>query len=167
MIANLRTLMGICIGLATLSLAAGCASANWIGTLVVLAIGLLWLSVLRHSNPRVADWGLFLLMAGAVWGGFEQVAWGWLLTGVAAALAAWDLTHYLDHLQAASERQAEDRLVRRHLLRLAGVTLGGWMLAALTLLVNIHFNYIGALVLAGAGVLALTRTLRTVQWDAP
>lgn len=89
----------------------------------MVGIGLLWLSVLRHGNSRVADLGFFFLVLAAVWGGMQNLAWGWLLTGVVAGLVGWDLTHYLAHLQTASERRDESALVGSHLRRLAG---GPW-----------------------------------------
>ena len=163
MTGTLRMLVGLSIAVATLSLAAAFVSVSWYAALVMLGIGLLWLSVLRHGNVRVADWGLFAFVLAAVWGGLQTLAWGWLLTGVVAGLVGWDLTHYLAHLQAAIERQDESELVRRHLLRLAGVAGGGWLLAALALAATIRINYIGAIVLAGAAVCLLTRTVRALR----
>ena len=159
----LRTLVGLSIAVATLCLAAASISVSWYAALAVFGIGLLWLSVLRHGNSRVADWGFFFFVAAAVWGGLQNLAWGWLLTGVVAALAGWDLTHYLAHLQAAPERQGESELVRRHLLRLAGVAGGGWLLAAVTLAATIRINYIWAIVLAGVAVILLTRAVRALH----
>ncbi len=163
MIGTLRMLMGLAIAVATLCLAGAFGSVNWWATLGILGIGLLWLSVLRHGNHRVADWGLFAFVLAAVWGGMQGLVWGWLLTAVVAGLVGWDLSHYLAHLQTATERQDENELVRRHLFRLAGVAGGGWMLAALTLTASIRINYIWAIVLAGAAVILLTRTVRALR----
>jgi len=160
---TLRALLGLSIGVATVSLAAAYMAVNWYGSLVVLGIGLLWLSVLRHGNSRVADLGLFCFVMAAVWGGVQNLAWGWLLSAMVAGLAGWDLTHYLAHLQAAPERQDETELVRRHLLRLAGVAVGSWLLAWLTLSVTFRFNYIGALVLGGIAIYFLTRAVRSLR----
>ena len=159
----LRMVTALSIAVATLSLAAAfVASSGWI-SLVVVGSGLLWLSVLRHGNSRVADWGIFFFVVAAVWGGLQGLAWGWLLTAVVAGLAGWDLTHYLAHWQAALERRGENELARRHLLRLAGVAGGGWLLAALTLFATLRFNYLWALALAGLGVILLTRTVRALR----
>lgn len=163
MTARLRVLVALSIGAATLCLGAAFISTSWYASLVTLGIGLLWLSVLRHGNSRVADWGLFLFVMAAVWGGLQGVAWGWLLTGVTAGLVGWDLTHYLAHLQAAAERQGESELVHRHLLRVAGVAGGGWLLAVLTLAATIRLNYIGAIALAGVAVILLTRAVRALR----
>lgn len=159
----LRTLVGLSIAVATLCLVTAFISVSWYATLVTLGIGLLWLSVLRHGNARVADWGLFAFVLAAVWGGLQGTTWGWLLTGVVAALAGWDLTHYLAHLQAAPERQDEGEFVRRHLVRLAGIVGGGWLLAAVTLAATIRINYIWAIVLAGVAVILLTRAVRALR----
>ncbi|MBI3957548.1 MAG: hypothetical protein HY328_01975 [Chloroflexi bacterium] len=163
MTATIRMLTGLCIGAATLCLAAAFVASSWWSSLAMLGIGLLWLSVLRHGNGRVADWGLFFFVLAAVWGGLQGLAWGWLLTAVVAGLAGWDLTHYLVHWQAAPERRGERELVRRHLLRLAGMAVGSWLLAGLTLFVTVRFNYLWALVLAGVAVFLLTRALRRLR----
>ena len=163
MTSTIRLLMALCIGVATLCLAAAFISTSWYTSLVTLGIGLLWLSVLRHGNSRVADWGVFLFVMAAVWGGLQELAWGWLLTAVVAGLAGWDLTHYLAHLQAAPERPRESELVRRHLLRLAGVAGSGWLLAVLTLAATVRLTYIWAIVLAGAAVILLTRAVRALR----
>lgn len=163
MTVRLRVLVTLSIGGATLCLGAAFISTSWYASLVTLGIGLLWLSVLRHGNGRVADWGLFLFVMAAVWGGLQGVAWGWLLTGVTAGLVGWDLTHYLVHLQAASERQGEGELVRRHLLRVVWVAGGGWLLATLTPAAGIRINYIWAIALAGLAVILLTRAVRALR----
>lgn len=163
MTATLRLLVGFSIAVTTVCMAAAFVSVSWWGSLAMLGIGLLWLSVLRHGNVRVADLGLFAFVLAAVWGGLQNLAWGWLLTAAVAGLVGWDLSHYLAHLQAATERQGESELVRRHLLRLAGVAGGGWLLAALTLAASIRINYIWAIVLAGAAVILLTRAVRSLR----
>jgi len=156
-------LVGLSIAVAALCLAAAFVAVSGWGSLAILGIGLLWLSVLRHGNSQVADWGLFAFVLAALWGGLQGLAWGWLLTAVVAGLAGWDLTHYLAHLQTAPERQGESELVRRHLLRLAGVGAGGWLLAGLTLAASIRINTIGAIVLAGVAVILLTRAVRALR----
>lgn len=163
MTATLRMLTALSIAVATLCLAAAFISVSWYAALAMLGIGLLWLSVLRHGKSRVADWGLFFFVLAAVWGGLQGLAWGWLLTAVVVGLVGWDLTHYLAHLQAAPERRGENELVRRHLLRLAGVAGGGWLLASLTLFATLRFNYLWALALAGVAVILLTRTVRALR----
>ncbi len=159
----LRLLVGLSIAVTTLCMAAAFVSVSWFTALAMLGIGLLWLSVLRHGNVRVADWGLFVFVMAGVWGGLQELTWGWLLTAAVAGLVGWDLTHYLAHLQSASERKEESELVRRHLFRLAGVAGGGWLLAALTLAASIRINYIGAIVLAGVAVILLTRAVRALR----
>ncbi len=163
MTATIRMLVGLSIAVATLCLAAAFVASSWWSSLAMLGIGLLWLSVLRHGNSRVADWGLFFFVLAAVWGGLQELAWGWLLTAVVAGLVGWDLTHYLAHLQAAPERRGESELVRRHLLRLAGVAGGGWLLAGLTLFATVRFNYLWALALAGVAVILLTRVVQALR----
>lgn len=163
MIGTLRMLIGLAIAVATLCLAGAFGSVHWWAALGIIGSGLLWLSVLRHGNVRVADLGLFIFVVVAVWGGLQNLAWGWLLTAVVAGLVGWDLSHYLTHLQTATERQDENELVRRHLLRLAAVAGGGWALAGLTLAASIRINYIGAIILAGVAVILLTRTVRGLR----
>jgi len=163
MMPTLRWIVGIAIGVATLCLVAVYVASSWYMALAMVGIGLLWLSVLRHGNSRVADLGFFFLVLAAVWGGMQNLAWGWLLTGVVAGLVGWDLTHYLAHLQTASERRDESALVGSHLRRLAGVAVGGWLLAGLTLSATLRFNYLWALVLGGVGIFFLTQAVRSLR----
>jgi hypothetical protein len=158
-----RLLMGFCIVLATFCLSVAFIASSWYGALVVLGIGLLWLSVLRHGNNRVADLGLFAFVLAAVWGGMQELAWGWLLTAAVAGLAGWDLAHYLTHLRTTPERQGESDLVRGHLSRLAVVMASGWLLGGLALAATIRLNLIGALILAGLAVILLTRTVQALR----
>ncbi len=163
LLSRIRWLMSSCIGVATLSLCAGVIGSSWYAALIMLGVGLLWLSVLRHGRGWVADWALFVFVVAAIWAGLQGAAWGWQLTAVVAGLAGWNLTHYLAHLQAAPERPDEDELVRRHLLRLAAVTGIGWLLAALALAATIQINYIGAILLAGIAIILLTRSVRALR----
>lgn len=163
MIQPLRILIGLAVGVGALSLAAAYSAVSWQASLGMVGIGLLWLSVLRHGNSRVANMGLFLFVAAAVWGGVQNLAWGWLLAAGLAGLAGWDLTHYLEHVQATPERRGESELVRRHLLRLAAVVVGSWLLTGLALTTTIRFNYIGALVLAGAAVILLAQAVGSLR----
>lgn len=163
MIFALRVFFGLAIAGASLALAAALYPVSLYGGLAALAIGLLWLSVLRHGNPRVADLGLFLLVIGAIWAGLEGVGWGPLLVVATAGLVGWDLTHYLGHLNAAPERQEEQALVVRHLLRLAGVVAASWLLVGLSQMASLQYNYLWAIGLAGMAVLLLTRAVRNLR----
>jgi len=111
----------------------------------------------------VADLGLFLLLMGAIWAGLEGVGWGWLLAVATGGLVGWDLTHYLSHLQAAPERQEEQALVVRHLLRLAGVVAASWLLVGLSRIATLRYNYLWAIGLAGVAVLFLTRAVSSLR----
>lgn len=167
MIPLLRGLLTFCIAAAALLPAWQYLPINLYAAGATVGLGLLWLSVLRHGNQRVADVGILLLTAGAVWGGLEGVDWGWLLAGVFLGLAGWDLTHYLARLQSAPTSPHEQVMVRRHLLRLAVIGGGSWLLAVLALAVDIQINYIGALVLAGSAVYALTRAVAHLRRTGP
>lgn len=167
MIPALRALLAFCISAASLLLAWSYLSTSWYAAAATVGVGLLWLSVLRHGNERVADVAILFLMAGAVWGGLEGIGWGWLLGGAFLALAGWDLTHYLAHLRSSPASPNETTLVRRHLLRLAGIGIASWLLAWLALAVEFQINYIGALVLAASGVYLLTRVVGHLRRSGP
>lgn len=163
----LRALLAFCISAPCLLLAWSYLPISLYAAAATVGVGMLWLSVLRHGNRRVADVAILLLMAGAVWGGLEGIGWGWLLGGAFLALAGWDLSHYTAHLQSSPPSPNEAMLVRRHLLRLAGIGMASWLLAWMALAVEVQINYIGALVLAASGVYLLTRVVGHLRRAGP
>ncbi len=116
------------------------------------------------SRPRSWDMGtpmLILWSVGAAWLAGQDVAVGWLLAGLAAALAVWDLDE-LQHLAAGDAVDAAGlaALLDDHLRWLGGALALGGALSAFPLLLHIRLNF-GFLFLAALILLlALGRAWR-------
>src|SRR3954467_8933370 len=128
----MRPLTLLCAGLATFALALGYAGqALWAGVGVAVAIGLLWLA----GDRRGWDWAAEPCLAGwvglAAFGAWRGAISGWMLIGVVAALAAWDLRHFDMRLRAAGAIPPPEGLTRAHLRRLAVVAASGLLLGGI------------------------------------
>ncbi len=153
-------LLPVTLIVSSLSLAAGAWLSGLTGLgAAVLAVGALWLIGLRRGWKWVAAPGLVLSMgaAAAVLLGAAPSAFGraLLIGGALLAFLAWDLTAFRASLALA---RAADRpaLERNHFLRLGAVVGGGVILLALALSIEIelHFEWTALLALAAAGGLA-------------
>ena len=147
----------ISLALATGALALGYASSRaWIGSALVIACGLAWWIGRRWSRTRIASSGLIVFTAAAAIGMWIGATAGWMLTGTTAALAAWDMAHYLQRAKLVSRVEQRDELARAHLRRLlivAGTSLAsGWL--GLSLQVDLSFG--PALLLGLIALLALS-----------
>jgi hypothetical protein len=150
-----------------------------IGALVFVALGLLWLVGQRHALQAFAGLGLLGFATGALLGTLYGVRNGWVLVGITAALVAWDLHHFIQHMRVSEQAEtppedageradiagrtdAEARAMERlHLQRLAIVSGLGLPLGALALTVrlNLRFGIIFAL-----GLVAIYGLSRLVHY---
>ena len=106
----------ICAGTATLALALGYAGqALWAGVGVDVAIGLLWLVGDWRSWDWTADPCLTGWVGLAGFGAWQGLPAGWMLIGLVAALAAWDLRHFAVRLRGAGAITQPAELRRAHL----------------------------------------------------
>ncbi len=133
----------------------------WPAAVVLLVIGILWLSATR------LQWAGNLVFALAV-GGLAFSAWvgvnmGWLLPGMVAAIAAWDLAAFVARLASVARIENERELVRDHLQRLGIVSIVGLALAAAASLIRVHLSFGIALLLALFVVLGLGYVLRGIS----
>ena len=157
----MRPLTIACASLATLALLAGYAlQALWPGAGLILLIGLLWLAGDRRgwdwvAEPCLAGWVL-LAAFGAWWGTIS----GWMLIGVVAALAAWDLRHFDMRLRAAGAIAPPDGLARAHLRRLALVAGAGLLFGAIALGIRFELTFGWALLVGALAIIGLSRLLR-------
>ncbi len=151
-----------------------------IGVLVFVALGLLWLVGQKYQKRTLAGLGLLGFAIGALLGTWYGVRSGWLLIGITAALVAWDLHHFIQHMLVSERAEAaskdmvpEDRgarlnaearaLERAHLQRLAIVSGAGLLLGtlALTVKLTLRFGVIFALgLIATFGLSRLIHYLR-------
>lgn len=157
----MRQLTLLCASLATFALAAGYAiQALWAGVGVLLLIGLLWLAGDRRSwdwvvEPCLAGW-VGLAAFGAWWGTIS----GWMLLGLVAGLAAWDLRHFDMRLRDGGAIPPPNNLTRAHLRRLALVAGSGLLFGAIALGVHFELTFGWALLAGTLAVIGLSRLLR-------
>jgi len=150
----------ISIALATSALVLGyAASGVWIGALLLLAWGLLWLLSRRRGWSWGGSLALALSVAAAVVGVRLEVGSGWMLLGVAAALSAWDVDHFERRLEGAGRVEDARALKRRHLRRLLIVDGLGLLVGAVALSVRTGFGFGPSLLLGLLAILGLSRAI--------
>jgi len=157
----MRPLTLLCAGMATFALALGYAGqALWAGVGVAVAIGLLWLA----GDRRGWDWAAEPCLAGwvglAAFGAWRGVNSSWMLPGVVAALAAWDLGHFIARLRGAGAITQAAELTRAHLRRLAVVAAAGLLLGGIALGIRVELTFGWAILAAALAIIGLSRLLR-------
>jgi hypothetical protein len=155
----MRVLIGACAGTAALALALGYAGqALWAGASLCVAIGLVWL-----AQSRGAHWATDACLAGwvglAAFGAWQGLLAGWMLLGLVAALAAWDLDHFAERLRAAGHVAQRTELTRAHLRRLAIVVGMGLLLGSIALGVRYELTFGWALLVAALAIYSLSRLI--------
>lgn len=75
-----------------------------IGSLIFVALGLLWLVGQRYAWQAFAGLGLLGFAVGALLGVLYDVQSGWTLVAITAALVAWDLHHFTQHMRVSKEQ---------------------------------------------------------------
>ncbi len=157
----------ISIGLATLSLALGYGlSSLWAWTPLMVIIGLLWLVGQWYDWEGWASVGLILFIGAAAGGVWHDVAAGWLLGSVVAALIAWDLAHFSQHLNHAGHGENAAELKRTHLRRLLIVASLGLLLGGVALSLQLEFNFGWALLLGLLAILSLGWLISLTRGEA-
>jgi hypothetical protein len=158
----MRLLRLLCAGLATFTLALGYANqALWIGAGIDVAIGLLWLA----GDWRGWDWVAGLCLAGwvglAALGVWQGLPAGWMLIGVVAALAAWDLGHFAARLRTAGTITRPAELTRAHLRQLAIVVAAGLLLGGIALGIRVELTFGWAILTAALAIIGLSSLIRS------
>jgi hypothetical protein len=156
----MRPLTLLCATLATLALALGYADQSlWDGVGVAVALGLLWLA----GDWRNWDWAADVCLAGwlglAAFGTWQELPAGWMLIGVVAALATWDLGHFAVRLRAAGAILPPADLTRAHLRQLAIVIAAGLLLGGIALGIQVELTFGWALLAATLAIIGLSRLI--------
>ena len=157
----MRPLTLLCAGMATFALALGYAGqALWAGVGVAVAIGLLWLA----GDWRGWDWTADACLAGwvglAAFGAWQELPAGWMLIGLVAALAAWDLSHFAARLRDAGALTPPAELTRAHLRRLAVVAAAGLLLGGIALGIRVELTFGWAILAAALAIIGLSSLIR-------
>lgn len=158
----MRLLALLCAGLATAALALGYAGQSlWVGAGVGVAIGLLWLA----GRWRGWDWTADSCLAGwvgtAAFGAWQGLPASWMLIGVVAALAAWDLDHFTARLRSAGAITPPAELTRAHLRQLAIVAGMGLLLGGMALGVRINLTFGWVMLVGALAIFSLSRLIRS------
>ena len=134
---------------------------QWTLMALLLVGGTLWLNPWRDSwfsadqRRRLAGLGGALCLGSLLVAVWFDGGMGWLLVGMAAFLAAWDLEAFTTQLANVSHVEHEQRLVRVHVRRLATVSVAGLLVGAAGLFLRVSLSFVVALLVALLAVLGL------------
>ena len=160
-------LLLISIGLATYVTALGYALGGlWIWSPLIIAGGGLWWLGQRRRWGWTASVGLVFFTGAAAGGLWLDLAAGWALFGVVAALAAWDLDHFMQRLRDVGQVERARQFERRHLQRLFIVDGLGLFLATVALGVKIRLGFGAAFLLGLLAVLGLGRLIGFLRYES-
>lgn len=151
----MRRVLAVTIGLAMLGLVTAFAmELRWGWVAAIMIVGLLWLA--ERWPPTL---GLLFFTATAVAGVVLGLSALWLLFGLIAALAAWDLSAFARYLDDVTDVRNGAELIKSHLERLGTVAGPGWLLGAVALGVRFDFDFIWALALGLIVIVSLSRAI--------
>jgi hypothetical protein len=131
----------------------------WGGAVMVGVVGALWVVGQWRRWGWVASVALVLLIGAAAVGLGLGVGGGWMLAGVVATLAAWDLDRFAWQMRAAGRVEGADAFERRHLQRLLIVGGAGLILGAVALSLRMRLGFAVAFILALLVLLGLSRVV--------
>ena len=144
-----RIVGSVCVGLAAGAVATGYGLQGW--WLWVVGVGLLailWVPGYWRGWGWMATVGLIGFVSASAAGLLLDVGVGWMVTGLVAALCAWDLHRFVACLETVDRVEDERGLTRRHLGRLLVVAGLGLALAVTALGIEVRLTFLMALLLA-------------------
>jgi len=131
--------------------------ARWI-----IFFGAVWLFAVWQRWRWFATAGLILSFAAAALGlWFLNFTPGWMFAGAIGGLLAWDLTYFRERLRFVGSDEERLGMEGRHLVRVAGLALLGFLLASMAMAIKLQFNFQWALLLA---VVAILGVIQLVTW---
>lgn len=151
----IKIFSAVSIVLAALSLAAGYTFAGfWPSVIFSIVVGLLWLIALWRGWHPVISLSVIIFVVITVLGTWREVSAGWLLFGLVATLAGWDLGDFGRRFGQTEHIQGYAALQRTHLQRLAIVAGSGLLLGSIALNFELRLNmwwgiFLGALIIIG------------------
>jgi hypothetical protein len=155
------------IGLATVALALGCTLGGlWFVAVPILILGVAWLVGQSRGWPWIASLGLALSTVAAAAGLLLGLGAGWMLAGLVAALAVWDLYHFSHALESVPRVEGERSLERRHLQRLLMAVGLGVLLAAVALGVRVSLGFGLVLLLGLVAILGLSQAVAFLRTES-
>ena len=151
----MKSFSAVSIVLVALSLAAGyMLTGFWPVAIFIVAVGLLWLAALWRAWRPVIGLSIIIFVGLAALGTWLGVSAGWLLFGIIATLAGWDLGDFAHRFGQTEHIQGYATLQRIHLQRLAIVAGLGLLLGGIALNFELKLNmwwaiFLGVLVIVG------------------
>jgi hypothetical protein len=153
-------LVGLSIGLATALLVAGYAlGGRPIGVLPLLAMLALWLVGRRRGWLWVDSAGLLGYSGAAAAGMAMGLGAGWMLTGLVAALSAWDLAAFAAWLRDVQPADKAKAVALRHLRHLVIVDVVGLLLAGMALQARLRLSLTVMLLLGLVVIVGVSRAV--------
>lgn len=152
------------IGAATVILALALVLAeNYLIAAVAVGLGLIWLLLEVYRKTAFTSLFFVVFIGLAAIGSVNREPSWLMVLGIAADLAAWDLSRFLDRLSGFSGKEIDAGLYRRHLYQLTialGVGLG---LAGLALMIRLPLDFVAFAALTLLAVIALRRSALALQ----
>ena len=137
----------------------------WVGLLLSLFIGGIWLAGYWYGRSRLVTAGLASLIFVTVVVVILDVSPTILLTGIALALFAWTMENVEQQLTAVSAVRGESELIKKHVQWAGGLIGLGWLLGVVALNLQLTLTFGWVLLLGIVVVFALSRFMRRLQQD--
>jgi hypothetical protein len=131
----------------------------WTWTLPILGLAALWYLGQRRGLKWVTQFELLLFVGLAAIGLWQKLAFGWMLLGIIAALAAWDLEGFHQRMEGVDRVDHREGLERKYLQRLLIIEGFGALLAVAAVSLSVSFSFGSALLLGLLAVVGLSRTI--------
>jgi len=139
---RLRILIWLSLAAAMSVLALGFARGGyWVLSCIPISLAVLWLLGMRHKARWLVNFVLLAYFSAAVAVSILGTSALWLVTGVSSLLLAWDLQYLTWRAQPAARIEAEERIVQRHLGRVAAVCALGLLLSLAALLLRLRLGF--------------------------
>ena len=160
-------LVPVTIGLSAGAFALGSALGGlWFVALPILMLGVAWLAGQIRDWPWIAPLGLVVSTVAAAAGLLLGLGAGWMLAGLVAALAAWDLHHFSHTLEGVPRVEGARSLERRHLQRLLIAVGLGALLAVVALGVDVTLSFGFVLLLGLVAILGLSQAVAYLRTES-
>jgi hypothetical protein len=157
-------LLPLSIALAVGALLAAYVPAGKIACILgLLVAGIAWLLAVYHGWRWLGSLCAFSLLGLLLLGGLFHLPPAWLLGGMLAVLAAWDLEHFRRRTLLAGRIESGKALELRHLGRLAIVLGIGGGLAGLSSVLRLRLHFAVALLLTLLVAVSLSRLVMRLR----
>jgi hypothetical protein len=154
--------------------ALGCGLVGeWGLALLFLLLAGGWLLLIRYKATvaeieilagfEPAPYALVLNVVLLVYAAWLGVAAGWLLLGLAAIIAAWDLDAFQQRLRRATRIVQERQLIQTHLRRLLWALALGLGLSGMALLIQYEMRFGWGLLLILLAIFGFSQIIRTLR----